>query len=193
MTSHASVKPLQPGDGAPPSFRRHRFERSFHVDLPVEEVWDWLNDPETFVKGQVWPWRVEFIGGGMEPGVLCNHHGPFMSFPGVIGEVRAPAYRDLEYLYGAYALSPRLVRPTRLQFWTRARRDGGTDVRLAIDCLVHRRFTGIWSRLQRFFWGSFHRWMTRGVARRRRKARRSALAALPFVNARLPSTARTRR
>ncbi len=28
-----------------------------------------------------------------------------------------PAYRDLKYFYGPYALSPRLVRPTRLRFW----------------------------------------------------------------------------
>lgn len=108
--------------GAPEGFVGHAYQKTFFVDHPIERVWPWLNDPATFVDGQVWPFRVEFVNGGFEPGVLNVHHGPFLNAAGVVGEVRGPgdepAYRELKYFYGSYALSPRLARPTRLQFWT---------------------------------------------------------------------------
>ena len=80
----------------------------------------------------------------MEPGVLNVHHGPLINFAGVIGEVRdprpgVPAYRDLKYLYGSYAISPRFARPTRLQFWAEEA-DGHTCVTLQLDALVRRPF-----------------------------------------------------
>lgn len=193
MSSNAYIGRSQDLDPAPAWFVTHEFVRQFHVDLPLEEVSTWLNDPATFIEGQVWPWRVEFHGGGMEEGVKCNHHGPFLNLPAIVWEVQPGAYRDLRYLYGAYAISPRLVRPTRLQFRTQARRSGGTDVRVVMDCHVHRRFAWAWTRMQRFFWGSFHRWLRRGVEKRRLKAEYEALAALPFVNASFPTTLGTRR
>ena len=188
MASNAHIAPLRDGDRAPSTFVRHRFVRLLHVDFPVQEVWEWLSDPSTFVDGQIWPWRVEFMG-AFEEGVYCNHHGPLMSFPGVVGKMCAPRYRDLRYLYGAYAISPRLVRPTRLQFWTNPCGKGGTDVSIAIDALVHRRFGGVWTRLQRFFWGSFGRWLERGV----RKRRRRASAARSLVSFDLPGRSSPRR
>jgi hypothetical protein len=125
-------------------------------------VWAWLNDPATFVEGQVWPFRVEFVGGGFEPGVLNVHHGPLMNFAGAIGEVRDPetgaAYRDLKYFYGSYAISPRLVRPTRLQFWAEAS-DGGTLVTLQVDSFARSFFMKPWDLAQRGFWSRFPRWM----------------------------------
>ncbi len=193
MSSHSYISRLRNGDAAPEHFVRHEFVRHFHVDLPLADVWAWLNDPETFIRGQIWPWRVEFIGGGMEPGVLCNHTGPWMNFPAIIGEVREPVYRDLQYLYGAYAISHRLVRPKRLQFWTKARPSGGTDVRIALECYTHRRFARIWSGMQRLFWARFPRWMLRAVHKKQRKARNAVLARLPFVNASMPSTGRPTR
>ena len=129
--------------GAPSGFVSHAYRSSFVVPVGVERVWEWLNDPATFTEGQVWPFRVEFVDGGFEPGVLNVHHGPFLNVAGVIGEVRdprpgIPAYRDLKYFYGSYALSPRLVRPTRLQFWAEATDVEGTNtlVALRLDGLV---------------------------------------------------------
>jgi hypothetical protein len=74
-------------NGAPEGLVDHAFEKTFFVGRPIGRVWAWLNDPATFVDGQVWPYRVEFVDGGFEPGVLNVHHGPFLNAAGVIGEV----------------------------------------------------------------------------------------------------------
>ena len=148
-------------NGAPQGFVEHAYERSFEVYFPIERVWGWLNDPATFTEGQVWPYRVEFVEGGFEPGVLNAHHGPFLNAAGVIGEVRDPApgasgYRDLKYFYGSYALSPRLVRPTRLRFWAEeVDSTRGTRVSLELDALVRRSFVPVWELSQKIFWSRF--------------------------------------
>ena len=148
--------------GAPGGFVEHSYRKTFVVGHPIERVWAWLNDPATFVEGQVWPYRVEFVDGGFEPGVLNVHHGPFLNVAGAIGEVRGPgerpAYRDLKYFYGSYALSPRLARPTRLQFWAEEGGEG-TVVTLRLDALVRRPFVRTWDLGQRTFWSRFPRWM----------------------------------
>ncbi len=148
--------------GAPTGFVGHVYRHAFSMPHPKERVWGWLNDPATFIEGQVWPYRVEFVDGGFEPGVLNAHQGPFLNLPGVIGEVRGfehgVAYRDLEYFYGSYAISPRLVRPTRLQFWAEETANG-TLVTLQLDGLVRRPFVRLWSLSQRIFWSRFPRWM----------------------------------
>ena len=152
-------------NGAPQGFVEHSYERSFVVPFPIGRVWGWLNDPATFTEGQVWPYRVEFVDGGFEPGVLNVHHGPFLNPAGVIGEVRDPApgasgYRDLKYFYGSYALSPRLLRPTRLRFWA-AETVGARETRvsLRLDSLVRRPFVPAWEILQKIFWSRFPAWM----------------------------------
>ena len=154
--------------GAPEGFVGHSFQRTFFVGHPVDRVWSWLNDPATFVDGQVWPYRVEFVDGGFEPGVLNVHHGPFLNAAGAIGEVRGsgerPAYRDLKYFYGSYALSPRLARPTRLRFWAEESPAGGTLVTLRLDSLVRRRFERAWDLSQRVFWARFPRWMGQSLS-----------------------------
>ena len=160
----AGVTPVP--SGAPDGFVEHQYQKTFFVGRPVDRVWAWLNDPATFVEGQVWPYRVEFVDGGFEPGVLNVHHGPFLNAAGAIGEVRGPgerpadrpAYRDLKYFYGSYVLSPRLARPTRLQFWAEGAA-GGTVVTLRLDAFVRGRFVGIWDFGQRAFWSRFPRWM----------------------------------
>ncbi|QIN83824.1 hypothetical protein GBA63_15150 [Rubrobacter tropicus] len=148
--------------GAPEGFVEHAYRKTFVVDHSIGPVWAWLNDPATFVEGQVWPFGVEFVDGGFEPGVLNAHHGPFLNAAGVIGRVRGPgdepAYRDLKYFYGSYALSPRLARPTRLQFWAEEG-GGGTVVTLRLDALVRRPFVRVWDLGQRVFWSRFPRWM----------------------------------
>jgi hypothetical protein len=154
---------LQVPAGAPPGFVEHVHRYEFSTPRPPGRVWGWLNDPATFTEGQIWPFRVEFVDGGFEPGVLNVHHGPFLNLAGAIGEVRGfergVAYRDLKYFYGSYAVSPRLVRPTRLQFWAEESA-GGTQVTLQVDSLVRRRLGGVWSLAQRVFWSRFPRWMT---------------------------------
>lgn len=152
--------------GAPEDFEEHSYLRSFRTPHPVPAVWAWLNDPATFTEGQVWPYRVEFVSGGFEPGVLNVHHGPLLNVAGAIGEVRGPeggvAFRDLRYFYGSYAISPRLVRPTRLRFW--AEGDGAaTLVTLRLDSFVRRGFVGAWDLSQRVFWSRFPRWLDRSL------------------------------
>ena len=148
--------------GAPDGFVGHGYQKTFLVGHSVGRVWEWLNDPATFVESQIWPFRVEFVDGGFEPGVLNVHHGPFLNVAGAIGEVRGPgpepAYRDLKYFYGSYALSPRLARPTRLQFWAEER-GGGTVVTLRLDTLVREPFVPVWELGQRVFWSRFPRWV----------------------------------
>jgi hypothetical protein len=152
--------------GAPLGFVPHAYRRSFAAPFELGRVWEWLNDPATFTQGQVWPFRVEFVDGGFEPGVLNVHHGPFLNAAGVIGEVRNPrpdvaAYRDLKYFYGSYAVSPRLVRPTRLQFWAEVTDFRGRDtlVTLQLDSLVRRPFVPLWEHSLRIFWSRFPVWM----------------------------------
>ena len=150
-------------NGASEGFVPHAYRKAFLTPHDIGRVWAWLNDPATFVDGQVWPYRVEFVDGGFEPGVLNVHHGPFLNAAGMIGEVRSPgecgaAYRDLPYFYGSYAINPRLVRPTRLQFWAEES-VGGTAVTLRLDSLVRRPFRRPWSVAQAVFWARFPRWM----------------------------------
>ncbi len=149
--------------GAPEDFVPHTHRRTFQIPYEQQRVWNWLNDPATFTEGQVWPFRVEFVDGGFEPGVLNVHHGPLLNFAGAIGEVREPehgaaGYRDLKYFYGSYAISPRLVRPTRLQFWVEGSGEG-TLLTLQVDSLVRHWFTKPWDLSQRVFWQRFPRWI----------------------------------
>lgn len=137
---------------APAHFVPHHFEHSFEVQASVDVVWDWLNQTETFTRGQPPGYRVEFIGDRFEPGVCTVHHGPLLNFAGVIGEMEAPRYRDLKYFYGSYALSLRLIRPTRLQLWLEPLVNGGTQVRLRVDSHVRSWMAGLWTLAQRMFW-----------------------------------------
>ena len=147
----------------------HVYEKTFTVAKRPADVWRWLNDPATFADSQIWPFRVEFVSpdpgvpAGFHEGVLNTHHGPLLNFAGVMAEVRPPEYRDLRYFYGAYAISPRLIRPTRLQFWTSPSDDGGTTVRLRVDSLVRRGWGPRWTRLQGCFWTRFPKWVAKAA------------------------------
>lgn len=162
----------------PPGFVHHAYDHRWEIGRARTDVWSWLCDPATFTDSQVWPYRVEFVHpvtgrpAGFEPGVLTTHHGPGMHFCGVLGAIEDGAYRDLQYTYGAYALSPRLARPTRLQFWVDDAPGGGTHVRLQVDTHVRRWFAAPWRLGNRVFWGRFERWLDRAVARRARPAAR---------------------
>ncbi|MEM6688245.1 MAG: hypothetical protein AAF664_02380 [Planctomycetota bacterium] len=154
---------------APEHMVRHTHEATFNVQRPLRECWCWLNAPNTFTEGQVWPYRVEFISpdntvpNGFHVGVLNWHYGPFLDFAGVITAVNPMEYRDLKYFYGSFAVSPRLIRPTRLQFWTTGMNENSTEVRLQVDSLIRRRWVGSWSWMQERFWKRFPKWMTKAI------------------------------
>lgn len=150
---------VQVPNGAPAGFVPHAYSKVFRTPHGIERVWAW----PTFTEGQVWPYQVEFVDRSFEPGVLNVHHGPFLNVAGIIGEVRdleegRAAFRDLQYFYGSYAISPRLFRPTRLRFWAEES-GGGTTVTLQLDCLARRPFARSWSVAQGIFWSRFPRWM----------------------------------
>lgn len=172
MPSSAYARQGPAPQAAPPGFAPHAYEKSFATPHARPAVWAWLCDPATFVEGQVWPFRVEFVhpqtgaAAGFESGVLTVHHGPLMSFAGVLGEIRPPAYRDLRYFYGSYAVSLRLIRPTRLQFWLGEAPRGGTTVRLRLDSFVRPWLARPWTAAQGLFWDRFPRWMGRSLGER---------------------------
>ncbi|MEM9034729.1 MAG: hypothetical protein AAGD18_09085 [Actinomycetota bacterium] len=157
-------------DTPPPGFVETILDIHWNIDRPRANVWAWLCDPATFVDGQVWPYRVEFLDdsgglGGFRTGCYNAHLGPGMCFAGVIGEIRDGEYRDLQYSYGSYALTHRLFRPTRLQFWAEDADDGGgTVLRCRIDAHVRTRAVGLWERAVRLFFGRFGRWCEQAVA-----------------------------
>ena len=87
-----------------------------------DELWRYLSKKSTFQKGQVFPYRVEFLN--ENPSELYfkkqdyhNHHGPFLSANGIVSEMIPTSYRRLDYFYGSYGISFRLFRPVSLEFW----------------------------------------------------------------------------
>ena len=177
--------PLQRGEtvvrhARPEGFVDHAYEAAIDIGTERRAVWAWLNDPDTFVKGQMWPFRVEFVEGsgvdgrsGFALGVQNVHHGPLLSCAGEItaidaGGADAPGYRDLQYYYGSFILSHRLIRPSRLEFWVDGP-DGGTDstITLRVESMVKPWFAGVWTRAQGVFWRRFFAWTARSAAKRR--------------------------
>ena len=150
------------------NFVEHSYQKTFVVDAKRDLVWQWLNRPETFTEGQLWPFRVEFISpdpkarANFREGVICTHYGPGMNFSGILTEIRPPEYRDLQYFYGSYAVSFRFIRPTRLQFWL-VEENGGCAVTLRVDSFVRNGWNRIWTLAQRLFWNRFPKFMNRGL------------------------------
>lgn len=152
-----------------PDFVEHKYSFSVDVPAPATRVWKWLNDPRTFTDTQVWPYRVEFyspqpekVPNGFHEGVVTNHTGPFINFAGVLTEI-SDNYRDLQYYYGSYAISFRLVRPFRLEFSTVEHEDR-TTINCTISSYVKPSFYKIWDRLNKLFWSRFRRWATKSIA-----------------------------
>ena len=144
----------------------------FRIAAPWRRVWEWLETPETFSEGQIWPYRVDFLApdeaspAGFHEGGLNIHHGPFLSLPGrldTIEESDRGGYRSLSYLYGSYVLSLRLIRPTRLEFWVEDEGAACTLVRLRLSSDVHPVIETPWSRLQGVFWSRLQGWMAKSL------------------------------
>lgn len=173
----AATPPSRPVAGpdlpVPAGFVRDELERSWSLAHPTTATWTWLCDPATFTATQVPPWRVEFLDpgtgapAGFVPGVLTTHHGPLLHFCGVIGEVRTREYRDLQYTYGAYAVSMRLFRPVRLEFWLEEEGVTGTLLRLRVTADVRPRLQRLWRGGNRLFWRRFGTWADKGIAAKR--------------------------
>ena len=137
----------------PNGFVLDEYVRSFDFGDHIASKWKRLQLRETFVNGQIFPYRVEFAGpsqkGEFFPGELNIHHGPFLSVHGAIGEINS-SYRDLNYFYGSYVLSFRLVRPVRLEFY----RDGNT-IKLKMSAFVRPWLRPAWRMVNYFLWLGF--------------------------------------
>ena len=138
----------------PKKMKLHEFYLTWRFSKSAtEHIWNRLQKRETFTKGQLPPYQVEFesgeIEGNFEQGELNIHHGPLLSAHGVIGEVNQ-SYRDLKYSYGSYAISFRLVRPVRLEFFK-----NDTSIKLKFTCQVHHWFYYIWHIMSEVFWRQF--------------------------------------
>jgi hypothetical protein len=146
---------------APEGFTEHSFEKEYELTFFIEDVWRVLLRKNTFTDHQVWPYRVEFLNSGtdMEPGEENIHHGPLMSFAGIMGDIQPPHYRDLRYFYGSYFLSMRLIRPSRLQIWLTPGDGSITHVKIRIDSWVKPFFMHSWTRMQKIFWAGFGKWI----------------------------------
>jgi len=139
----------------PIGFQNFIYEKKVKVDTSkVNAFWEKLNLRETFVDAQFFPFKVEFAtglkNGNFETGELNIHHGPLLSVHGLIGDI-SENYRDLNYFYGSYALSFRLVRPTRLEFF---REEDG--IRLKLHAFVKPWFIPLWRFGNNFFWNFFN-------------------------------------
>lgn len=158
---------LQPN---PPGFKKHIHIFEFEIAASEASVWEWLNDTRTFTDTQVWPYKVEFyspdestIPNGFNEGVLTNHTGPFVNFAGELVKIE-DNYRDLQYLYGSYALSFQWIRPYRLEFWTQ-QTDNGTQIKCALSAYVKPWLFNTWAWSQKIFWGRFQRWSSKQIGK----------------------------
>ena len=145
----------------PPTLTEHSFKKKVMVKKPIDRCWEFLNRMDTFTDGQVFPYRVEFVSENEneEPsfttGTWTNHHGPLLNAAGKIVTMNPFSYRDLHYTYGSYALSFRLLRPVRLQFFFEEIDKNKTSVRVQFDTYVPNWFSKLWTFTQYFFWKPF--------------------------------------
>lgn len=140
----------------PEGFINDEFVRIFeYPESEIESLWERLQRRETFTKGQIFPYQVNFASSSQEgqflPGELNIHHGPFLSLHGAIGEV-TPVHRSLEYFYGSYVLSFRLIRPIQLEFF---RED--IKIKLKLKSYIRPWFRPFWHFGNLIMWSIFKR------------------------------------
>jgi hypothetical protein len=138
----------------PKGFILDEIHREFNYsEEKIASVWKKLQSRETFTKGQLFPYRVEFASASQEgefsPGELNIHHGPFLSVHGAIGEI-TPTYRSLNYFYGSYVISFRLVRPIQLEFYQQ-----GNKLKLNLRAYIKPWFKPLWRLLNLILWSGF--------------------------------------
>ncbi len=161
--------------GAPRGFELHAIEREYDLPADAAVAWEWLEDPATFTRGQIWPYRVEFTpdreGGATDfrVGGLSDHHGPGLSAAGQLTEIREGQYRELVYFYGSYVGSFRWIRPSRLEFWV-DKAGPHARVRMRFESFVRTPLLRVWAWGLERFWVRFGHWMSESVQRRARRA-----------------------
>ena len=138
----------------PEGFIIDQYERDFYFsEDKLSLIWKRLQRRETFTKGQLFPYKVEFSASSQEgefsPGELNIHHGPLLSVHGVIGEVTS-SYRSLHYFYGSYVISFRLIRPVQLDFYRYNNR-----IHLKLKVYIRPWFKTTWRFLNQVFWSGF--------------------------------------
>lgn len=137
------------------------FEKELYINKPRETVFRFFCSTTTFVKFQLPPYRAEFTSPHpdktniFETGVQTLHHGPLMCFAGIIGEIKLPQYRDLQYYYGSYVISLRLVRPLRFEMWFEEVNTHRTLIKFKINWQVRKGFKSVWKLLQNIFFFQF--------------------------------------
>ena len=130
------------------------FETDFKVsDKKRNKIWEKLQRRVTFVKGQLPPYRVEFES-GLKQGEFYSgekniHHGPLLSVHGEIAQIEDD-YRGLDYYYGSYVLSFRLIRPVKLEFFKTS-----TGIKVKLQTYVRPWFRPIWRFGNSIFWKDF--------------------------------------
>lgn len=139
---------------APSGFVTYEYVRDFtYAEGKISSLWSRLQRRETFTKGQLFPYRVEFAATSQEgeffPGELNIHHGPLLSVHGAVGEV-SDVYRSLDYFYGSYVISFRLVRPVKLEFFRE-----GNVLKLKLKSYVKPWFKPFWQFGNFLLWSSF--------------------------------------
>ena len=125
------------------------------TSTPLERVWSWLSRKDTFAKGQIPPYRVEFFGDKADPffheGSYNNHHGPFLHLPAHVTVMKPNEFREMQYLYGSFVLSYRLIRPTALRMWVDSK-DSKTTVRVELHAQVRPWMKRMWEWFNGLFW-----------------------------------------
>jgi hypothetical protein len=156
----------------PAGFVEHVHEQSFEVPARRDAVWAWLDQPEHFSEAQVFPVRIEFaspdpdVAPGFGLGAINLHHGPMLGLAGVMTEVRAGESREMQYLYGSYVLSLRLIRPRAMRFELSDVGPDRTRVTVRFTSWLHPRVAGLWTLFQRALWWRLPAQIRKGVARR---------------------------
>lgn len=140
---------------APKNFILDEYEREFSFsENKISTFWERLQRRETFTKGQFFPYKVEFAAtsqvGPFLSGELNIHHGPLLSVHGAIGEV-TPNYRSLNYFYGSYVISFRLVRPVSLEFFRE-----NNKIRLKLKSYIRPWFRPFWYFGNMILWSGFN-------------------------------------
>ncbi len=138
----------------PKSLKVYEFKYTFSKnEIKINKIWEALKLRETFVKGQLFPYKVEFDSatqkGPFEEGELSIHHGPLISLHGAIGRIDDD-YRDLQYFYGSYVFSFRWIRPTRLEFFK-----NGNEITVKLNYYVKWWVKPFWAGFNWFFWRLF--------------------------------------
>lgn len=137
---------------------QHMIENIIEYEFLLDEakkndVWTRLQLRETFTKGQIPPYRVDFESGKESgpfySGEKNSHHGPLLSVHGEIGDI-TDNYRSLFYYYGSYVISFRFVRPWLLEF---IKTESG--IKMKLHSYVHPSFLFFWKIGNNIFWKFF--------------------------------------